>query len=437
MPEPTVIEQPSQMTQLASQLKEQNDKALGLTTQGQSDDMKRLEEEFAKAGIQNTPVIPSAAPVAPAAAPAAGAKEGDTKDDKPADQPATPKSRVPASLLTKKTEAKTEKTDAKVEGDDFTPPAGLTPKSNERFQELANRAKASEQWRKDHEPKLKEYEAELTKLRATPPPAVDKEAFEQLKKERDEFDATLKRLSIEHHPQFKAAFDDKIASHLAKGKEIVGKDYAATLESIVSAPADSKEAAEAYEKLVEEVGPFKANQLLMLKTRIDELKGERAHELENWKKNHTAAEQVERMKAVEAEKARVAERDMSIRKTLADITSEQSDLYVFRKVEGDNDWNAGVDKRLAEFQQFATRELTPSDQVELAKRAAAAAGAFDLIERLNADYQQVLAELNGIKKATPGFGGGSPSGGGSREPENETYQDRVTRLASEAGVFNR
>jgi hypothetical protein len=427
--EPTAPEQPSQMTPLATQLQQQRDVALQAIGESQVGDMKRLEEEFAKANIENTPTIGTPPPQAPAAAPAAGAKGADKTSDKTDDTPTPVKSRIPASLLTKKADTKAIPTlDPNKPGAEAIDEAltklldGVEGKdATKRIQDLNSLVKeAQRRIKEEYEPARDTHQAKL----------------EALTKERDELDATLKKVAIERHPNFKAAYDDKIASMIEKAKGIVGAENASVIDSIFAAKPDSAAAAEAYEQLVDAVGAFKANNLLVLKNRLDELKSERSTELENWKNNTSTVEQLERSKAVEAEKARLAERDLSIRKTLADITSEQSDLYVFRKVEGDNEWNAGVDQRLAEFQQFATQELTPQHQVELAKRAASAGGAFELINKLHADYVSVVEELTKIKKATPGFGGGSPSGG-SKEPENEEYGARIERLAREAGVFNR
>jgi hypothetical protein len=438
-------EQPSQMTPLATQLQQQRDGALQAIGESQVGDMKRLEEEFAKANIENTPTIGTPPPKAPAAAPAAGAKDGAPAK---AEEPTPPaKSRIPASLMTKKAPAApAAPADTKALATDEALAKyldGIEGKgAQERIKELHGAVKETnrrirEQYEPEldtHKSRIKELETQLASVKETPKQHQAK--LEALTKERDELDAALKRVSIENHPQFRAAFDDKIKSIIEKAKGVVGEEHASVLENIFNAPPNSKAAAEAYEQLVDAVGAFKANSLLMSKNRLDELKSERSTELENWKNNTSTVEQLERSKAVEAEKARMAERDLSIRKTLADITSDQSDLYVFRKVEGDNEWNAGVDQRLAEFQQFATQELTPANQVELAKRAASAAGAFELINKLHADYVSVVEELTKIKKSTPGFGGGSPSGG-MREPENEEYGARIERLAREAGVFNR
>jgi hypothetical protein len=448
--EPTAPEQPSQMTPLATQLQQQRDVALQAIGESQVGDMKRLEEEFAKANIENTPTIGTPPPQAPAAAPAAGAKGADKTSDKTDDTPTPVKSRIPASLLTKKADTKAIPTlDPNKPGAEAIDEAltklldGVEGKdATKRIQDLNSLVKEAQRRIKEeyepardtHQAKIKELETQLASMKESPKQHQAK--LEALTKERDELDATLKKVAIERHPNFKAAYDDKIASMIEKAKGIVGAENASVIDSIFAAKPDSAAAAEAYEQLVDAVGAFKANNLLVLKNRLDELKSERSTELENWKNNTSTVEQLERSKAVEAEKARLAERDLSIRKTLADITSEQSDLYVFRKVEGDNEWNAGVDQRLAEFQQFATQELTPQHQVELAKRAASAGGAFELINKLHADYVSVVEELTKIKKATPGFGGGSPSGG-SKEPENEEYGARIERLAREAGVFNR
>lgn len=413
------------MTELATQLKAQNDKAISLPDDQQS----RLEAEFAKAGIMQpsgAPIVTPAAPVVPAA-PAA-----------PAAPAPAPKGKVPEALLKKPAVAKADPAAT----DDFTAPEGLKAESSARFQKLVSRAKAAEEWRAQHEPKLKEYEPklktyeeELTKLRSAPPAALGNDEVEKLKKERDTLDGLLKQTAIEKHPQFKAAYDDKITERIARAQAIVGTEHAGALSLILDQP-DTKAASEAYEQLADAIGSFKANQLLMVTQSLRDLRSERGRELENWKTNAEHVATAEKSKALEAETLRAGELESHIKKTIDSVTAEDSELFVFKRIQGEDEWNKGVKGRLDELNRISRKSLTAADQVELAKRAVAADGAYEALAQILPQFQALQAELDAIKASTPGFGGSGASGV-IPEPKNETYADNVERKLREAGVFAR
>lgn len=424
MPEPA--EPPSELSPSAAAIKAQTDKVLGAATGD------NLDAEFKALGwkegteLDRSVMAPAVAPIAPVtpAAPAAPAA--------PPAKPEPTKSRVPASLL-KKPEASAP-TD-----DDFTLPEGFSDKAQARFKKLVERARTAETWRGEHEPKVKDfetrvktYEEELAKLKSTPAPAAAPDEVENLRKERDSLDALLKQTAIERHPGFKAKYDDRISEYANTAKKIVGDKNAATLAAILDNP-DAEGASDAYDKLVEEIGGFKANQLGVLAANLRLARAERQRELDNWKSNTEAVAQHEKMQALESEKARQTELDVSLKKTMTEITSDNG-LFVFRKADGHDEWNQGVDKRLAEVQRIAAKKLTPADQVELAKRAVAADGFDVVLQDVLRERDEALARLAAIEAATPGFRGG---GGASPapEPKDESYADSIIRKAREAGVF--
>jgi hypothetical protein len=433
---PEVEQAPEQTTELARQMKVQTDKALNLSS---GDDRgKRLDDEFARLGYKGAGELPSHTPsLSPAAPPAKTAEEITAEQKSAVTEKAgeKAKSKIPAKLFEKPgseaAKGAAPAAAAATTAEDDKPPEGLTEKASARFQELANRAKASEAWRKEHEVKLKTYEEELTKLKSAKP--ADTEEVAKLRQERDELDAALKQTAIERHPKFKAAYDDRINDYVTSAKKIVGEKHTAAITAILSDP-DAEGASEAYEKLAEEVGPFKANQLAMIATNLRQTKSERERELANWKSNSEAMAQSEKATAMQAEKARLSEIEHHVNKAMTEVTREDSDLYVFRKIDGENEWNAGVEQRISEFKNFATKSLTPADQVELSKRAAAAAGAFEMLAEIVPQFRALQSEMEAIRASTPGFGGGSGSGGVAHDP-NKSYADQVVEAAAAAGAF--
>jgi hypothetical protein len=166
-------------------------------------------------------------------------------------------------------------------------------------------------------------------------------------------------------------------------------------------------------------------------------KAERTRELDNWKTNYEAIAQSEKLSAIESEKKRVSELEHHLNKTIADVTRDDSDLYVFREIEGETEWNKAVQARLEDFKKLAGKQLTTADQVDLAKRASAASAAFEMLHEVIEQTRSLQAELDAIRKSTPGFGGGSGSGGGRVSDPNKSYADSIVEQAAAAGAFNR
>lgn len=438
--EATVEEAPETTTELANQIKAQTDSALAAIDPGSaggpdSKDMgQRLDAAFAKAGLITNPATGQTQTPEPKPEKAAATKEAEPE------KPAAERKSVTSKLMQKKEVAKPEATKGKDPEWISQLLNGIESKSaEERIRELARNLKeTNKRIAEEYEPKTKGYTEKIAELEKQVASVKDSKKFQDeiklLTEQNAVLDAIVKRTSIEHHPKFKAEFDDRIAEKAAKAKEIVGESLADALDTVLSAK-NARTAAEAWDAIKEEVGDFKAQQLLVLKNRIDELNSDRARELEKWKENATAVEKMEEAKQTEMAQMREAELTARIERTIADITSPDADIYVFRKLEGEDEWNKGVEARLAEFQRTAKKPLTAADQVELAKRAASADGAFAVIDSLIEDMKSLQAELDGIKKATPGFGKGRSSSIEGKDDPNETWSDRVVRMASEAGAF--
>lgn len=174
--------------------------------------------------------------------------------------------------------------------------------------------KQFDELKKQHDALAKEYDAAK---KAGPPPEVEqlKQEIEQTKKELEEYRDTLRRVRLEEDPKFKSYFEQQINRRVERAKEVVGKDKATQLESILKLPeGDLRD--NQLEEFVSDLTPTKQTRLVKALEEITDLKQERQSEIERFKTEGKAIEerrQAEQVKAQqeEARRARVlAERNL-------------------------------------------------------------------------------------------------------------------------------
>ena len=296
---------------------------------------------------------------------------------------------------------------------------GLSPKASERFKAIEAKAWESEQTarklaaeREAETSALKKQLDELAKKAATPP---DTSEAEKLKKQIEEMDAIIKQRDLLEDPRFKAHFDGRIDSELEEMKKLVSADNADELAQLVLLP-ESKKRKERIKDMVDGLDDLDRIKVLRRIDNVDELKSARAKEIADWKNNriHVEAKKLEDQKT-QQEKDRLkleATQKEAWSLGLNSITSPERGLEVFRKLEGDDAWNAKVDSRLATVQKVLASELRPDQLVEIAARSVAVDDYRKMFLAQRMLIQKLSTELASLKTVQPDAaddGGGAPS----------------------------
>lgn len=330
------------------------------------------------------------------------------------------KSPIPEVLL-KKPDAPLQETEVEKEIAEQT--KGMSPKASERFKAIHSRATVAET-------KMKQLETELTQLKVAAP-KVNGDEVEALKRQVEEYDEIIKQTKLERHPKFKDAFDGEIGRQIKTAKAIVGDKMAKEVAAFLESGGDEK-----WEELSEKLGPLKSAQVSSISTAIAKLKIDKAEQLENWKENYSKVEEFETKKeqAVLAKSKFVVERAVS--GVIASVQDPNKGLEIFKRIDGNEEWNREVDGRIEKIKEFATADLEPDDRATLAMQAVAAdkyRHAFYHALQVNALLQEALQKF---RSGEPSFEG-TDTGKDPSLRANMGFVDSVETMLIEAGAIKK
>lgn len=271
---------------------------------------------------------------------------------------------------------------------------GMSEKAVTKWKKIHERATAAENL-------LKQKEAEWAK-KALPAAATDE--FKKLQADYESLDEVVKKTALERHPGFKATYDGEIEKQTKLVKAIAGdKHFKAVMKVIDGGDSDG------WAELGEELGQFKVQQLASIATKIQQVRLEKDEQLADWKSNYAKLEKVESAQTAKAKEAQQRELTNAVSKVMADV---QENVEIFRKVDGNDEWNKEIDVRLNQMQQWATADLSPDERANLAARAASA-------EKYRALFLAVLDRANQLQAQVGKYKGSQPNIGGSAEPANQ------------------
>lgn len=429
-------------TQTAKDLQKTNESAMKSANSGGLNDpefLKGLQDAIDR-DASKTPAQPQAAPAATAAPakpavapPAAPTKPAATQipkvDDIPADLLGEPKPAIPPPT----DNAAATEADAERQRQIEEQTKGMTPKAAERFKKIEARAYEAEK-------KARAVEAELAaerarKAAAPAQPQVDMSEIEMLRKQNQELDEIVSKAAIQEHPGFKAKYDAAIAREISTMTKLIPEEHAAEFAILASMP-ESKKRNERIEEITEGLQDnIQKTKIRIGLAKTDGLAAERAEQLANWKNNKVHAE---------AEKIRQQEREAALQqeiqkvawiKVMQKMTSPESGLEVFRKSEGSDEWNAGVDARVESVERVLSslHSMQPEQVAELAARSVALDDYRRMFIAQRILVQKLSSELEELKSASP-----NPSdnqGGGGNVPDTLSYIDAITRGTVAAGAL--
>lgn len=430
-------------TATATKLKAVTDAAVkAVVTGGFSDPEFEAEMQAAIDKDNNKAAAEPAKPSAPAK-PAAVDKPA----DKPAD-PATPPKKVditsdiPGELLGEKKTVQPEPKatdDAAAESERQKSieeqTKGMTPKAAERFKKIEARAYEAEQKAKKFEVELSAKEEALKKkLAEVEVKPADTSEVDRLRKQVDELDALIIKNAMQEHPGFKAKYDSVIEKEIAAISKLVPAEHAEEVAQLAQLP-DSKKRTERFNEIAETMEGLTKTKFLSGIVAVDKVAAARAEELTNWKdrKVHLEADEIRKREVDQAALQNIQK--VAWTKGMENVMSPEGGLEVFRKTEGNDDWNAKVDARAEAVQKLLVdiNKMPPEKFVELAARSVAVEDYRNLFLAQRMLNQKLTAQIEELSKAGPSTA--DTSGEDFGVEDKDDFISAVTKRSQKMGIL--
>lgn len=315
---------------------------------------------------------------------------------KPAETPKPAADDIPESLL-KPAAPKTE------EQADDTPPelhGNVSEKTREHFKKQGEYYKG----------KLAKTSEEVAALRNAlilskegngKPSAEHLSALEAVTKQRDELNTRLERVAYQESPAFHEKFtarEERLRGVAEKIFEDVGADKAILSQALAMS---GKRRDEFLDE--QELGQTTKARLASVLGQMDVLAEERTADVA------TSREKLATMRAEESAQRKAAEdRQLSEEKAVVEAVRKQvsETSIAFRKSDGHDEWNKGVDERFAKVEELIHGNVDFKSVVEYAYAAVSAQVTDRLNQKLMERVATLEAKLNGMSATEPHVNGG-------------------------------
>lgn len=431
MAEQTTVTETS--TALAADLKAKTDAAVAAVTGGGFDD-----PEFAaslQAAIDKDagkePSKPDSGTAAREAEKAAAQKAGDdaaavaakAKTDKTVAK--TVPGDIPSALFGEKKEDKPVTDTSEADRLKFIEEQtkGMTPKAADRFKKIELRAYEAEQKAKkleqERESEKVAIQKQIEELNLKAATKADEAELAKLRKDLEERDAIIEKAALQEHPKFKAAYDGQIAIEIEKAKKAVPSEKADEIAQLLSLPESTKRN-DRITEIAEELGEIQKTKLLASLERVDRLASDKAEQLSKWKENkiHVEADVIRQREAHASNTQEMYK--VAWTKGMTEISSPDKGLEVFRKVDGEDEWNAGVDARIVQVQKLLLNQNRPPEElVTIAAKAVASDDYRRMFLAQRAVVRKLAEELENLKAASPNPGDDGGDGGSGIEDSDD------------------
>lgn len=295
---------------------------------------------------------------------------------------------------------------------------------HDNFKRVQAKAKkeiaAAQKERDDLAAKIKEFEVRGTD---------DKTKFklEQLEKDLSERDSELERLAFERSPRFQKQFVAREQATVARAKQALvdaGGD-AALLDEILAAKGPRRFA------LLDELDTQSASARQYLITALSEhdaIQSEKAAALGESRERLTQWQNEDKAQQEAAASQRTVEMKKLLDRTIIETATE---FEPFRKVEGNDKWNAEVDERIAEVHRIAVGESTEKEIVQKIARGVAADRIHQMFRTVRDENTKLKERIASLEAAQPGAGGRAPAinGNADETPEQRWERNQANAMA--------
>lgn len=298
-----------------------------------------------------------------------------------------------------------------------------SPKS-EDFKRVKTAAAEARRKVEEYEPKVAQYEKELAELKKAP--KHNAELIKQITEERDRYKGMFEQVAVEISPEFHA----KYKTRLDNVKASLPAEHAERLMAVLQLP-DSDVKRKHLAEITSEMDEFQVAEVVAANREVRTILNERQGELS---KSHEALSKIgeERTKKQQ-------ERQAALGKTFEEVIAKAQDskdgIPVFQSKEGDEEWNKGVNERVAVAKAIFNGEFdSDSERAEASLWAAAAPGILDTskatISRLESELataKETIARMTGSTPALDGHGGAGAEG------RKMSFAEKVNRDIKGAG----
>lgn len=294
-------------------------------------------------------------------------------------------------------------------------PGSATPQAKDTWAKMRTSVQTLWKQNADLTGRLKDADAKLKEFDGKTP--MSTEEFERLTNERDQLAKDLRLTKLEATPEYQRA--------VAKPMQVV-EDEVKRLSSKYNIPAsrmrealiegDRDKQGDLLSKVTETFNDRDKIGLFKLSDDAREIVRRRGVLQQDVKQ---ALDYIEAKRNAEAEKTkqeRMAEWNQSQKKAWTDIGQE---LYLARPLEGNDDWNKGLNESKDIVARTDLEVMSTLDRAKILVQAALLPRAIMTIHQLWNMYQEASGALKRYQGVTPGAGGGSSSGGevnGQSEP---------------------
>lgn len=414
---PEIAEPPVQVTPVQAELTAKGQAAVQDTAFGADFDAE-VDAAIAKdAGVKPPEPRPE-----PEAKPAKEVKQDKPKAEKSVMD-------IPDVLLKKeKAEAKAETPDAEREKAIKEQTAGMSPKAADRFRAIEAKAHAAEM----KAARVEKLEAELGVAQERLKNAVDSSQLDALKKQSDELSELLDKNAVAEHPRFKAKYDIPLAKEISTASKLVSKEAGPEVEALLSLP-ETAQRNRRLNEIAGELEEVERGKFIKAIDNADRLSSERSGEIANWKINKTRLAEVTEQDKAQAAQHQKATIDKAIASVIPRFTDEEKGVELFRKADGNDEWNKTVDARIDTVKKLTAADLSREDIAEMAAWAVGSQEYRKLFLTQRALLQRLQDEISSLKSGEPDLGDGGLHTGGD-DDESGSAVDVIVRMAKKAGA---
>ena len=300
-------------------------------------------------------------------------------------------------------------------------------------------AKDWDAYRAANKKRLDEKDAELQKVQARiqeleskpNPTAVDETRLKALEQEKEELSEKLRIVDVTQHPKFKAYYDGKTNAQIELAKRIVGTDKSEAIAKLLAQP-DSEFRQERLETLLAQLSPIQQSRVGAVMNSLVEIDNDRAAQIEKSKTDFVAVQEQQKKSAEtqQADAMKKAETLFSNIVSTAQNPKDKEGLFIYQKQDGNEEWNKGVDERLAAAKSMLFGKHPPEALMKYALHAAALPGLTKAYQGSLARISELEAQVKGLETAQPtlrhreGGEGGEKGAGGSEKKKSNFLNGR-------------
>jgi len=213
----------------------------------------------------------------------------------------------------------------------------------------------------------------------------------------------LKVVDVTQHPRFQQYFGERKTAQVELAKRIVGAERAEDVVRLLEMQ-DSDYKDTQLNDIMQDLTPLKASQLGAVINNLSVLEGERQSEIRKGRENF------EKMKA--SAQAEADSVKTGIQKLVDGFVGKAQDGKTghpaFQLREGQDEWNAGVGKRVEHFKDFFGSRLKPEAVFQTVLNGAAFPAVAAQVTYLMEENAKLKKQVESMSKANPKVDNGAP-----------------------------